>query len=170
MKFTQGEHPGSAISKLNQELCDFLCPWSERGNGGFGWALKIQDITAFIRHRPYIKFVTQVSALQIVAGEQGELVNYRLIDSVNAKGMTPEASSTEPLIQGSAPWCLLMPFSHHVIDLVDDEYERVARVTGVDELEIGGNFIVSDGPSIYEDRDDERDEERLNRKGSQHNG
>lgn len=170
VKFTQGEHPGSAISKLNQELCDFLCPWSERGNGGFGWALKIQDITAFIRHRPYIKFVTQVSALQIVAGEQGELVNYRLIDSVNAKGMTPEASPTEPLIQGSAPWCLLMPFSHHVIDLVDDEYERVARVTGVDELEVGGNFIVSDGPSIDEERDEARDDARLNQKGSQHNG
>ncbi|KVX02770.1 baseplate J/gp47 family protein [Shewanella frigidimarina] len=163
VKFNAGVHPGSAIRQLNQDICDFLCPWSERGNVGFGWTLKVKDIESFIRHQPYIKFVTQVSALHIVAGNQGELANYQLLDSVNVKAVPSELNpDPEAVIQASSPWCLLMPFSHHVIALVEDEYDLRARATGVDELEVGGNFIVCESEPETDDQ--------IERKGSQHNG
>jgi hypothetical protein len=163
VKFNAGVHPGSAIRQLNQDIGGFLCPWSERGNVGFGWSLKVKDIESFIRHQPYIKFVTQVSALHIVAGNQGSLANYQLLDSVNVKAVPSELNpDPEAVIQGSSPWCLLMPFSHHVIALVEDEYDRRARATGVDELEVGGNFIVCESEPETDDQ--------IERKGSQHNG
>lgn len=164
VKFNFGVHAGSAISLLNQDICDFLCSWSGRGNVGFGWCLKVKDIESFIRHRAYVKFVTEVSALHIVADTQTGLPNYQLLDSVNAQasGVDPEV-----VIQASSPWCLLMPFSHHVIELVEDEYDRSAKVTGVDELEVGGNFIVGD---ITPEGDiSPESDERIKSKGSQQN-
>ncbi|MGX9460842.1 hypothetical protein ACWXWU_06290 [Shewanella sp. A14] len=161
VKFNAGVHSGSAMSQLNQDICDFLCPWSERGNIGFGWTLKVKDIESFIRHHPSVKFVTQVSALHIVTGSQGDLANFQLLDSVNTTQVSNELNP-EAIIQASSPWCLLMPFNHHVIALTEDEYDRKAKVTGLDELEVGGNFIVCD-------RDPENNDQ-IKRKGSQHNG
>ncbi|WP_179079072.1 baseplate J/gp47 family protein [Shewanella sp. UCD-KL12] len=147
VKFLPGLHAGLMISKLNQDICDFLCPWSDKAiNTGFGWLLKTKDIDSYIRQLNYIKFVTDVSALHIIKQTQQALPAFQLADSVAADGIKQSSpvNQIETGIEASAPWCLLMPYSHQVIEIINEEIDLKPTQTGISELEVGGNFIIGD--------------------------
>ncbi|MPY23412.1 baseplate J/gp47 family protein [Shewanella sp. YLB-07] len=141
VKFVPGMHAGQMITQLNKDICDFLCPWGESANNsGFGWQLITQDIDSYIRQLSYIKFVTEVSALHIIKRTQQSLPYFQLTDSVTADAIEDRDSNTD--IAPSSPWCLLMPYGHQVIELISEEIDHKAKQTGINELEVGGNFII----------------------------
>ncbi|WP_169915873.1 baseplate J/gp47 family protein [Shewanella psychrophila] len=139
VKFLSGMHTGQMLTQLNKDICDFLCPWGESANNsGFGWQLITKDIDSYIRQLSYIKFVTEVSALHIIKRTQQPLPYFQLTDSVTAHAIDPSNTDIAP----SSPWCLLMPYGHQVIELISEEIDLKAKQTGIDDLEVGGNFII----------------------------
>lgn len=141
VKFLPGMHAGQMSTQLNKDIRDFLCPWSESGaNSGFGWQLRTKNIDSFIRQLNYIKFVTEVSALHIIEQTQQPLPYFQLTDSVTEQ--TTQQGDSAQGIEPSSPWCLLMPYAHQIIELISEELDQKAKQTGIDELEVGGNFII----------------------------
>lgn len=172
--FNPGEHHGLALRRLNQALCDYLCPWHEQGmNQGFGWQPEIRQIEAFISRQSYVCFVTDFSVLQICQDDLRQNL-WQLKDSAqlteaersaalitgpeeaeysisggaehsipgDAEQSRPE-DEAEQVLRTRHPWHLLMPVARHYLIEQSEPVAITACKTGVGELEVGDNFIVS---------------------------
>jgi hypothetical protein len=138
--FVEGRDSGSLLKRLDGDISDFICPWAEQGYQiRFGWIIRQKDIEAHLRELDYVEFVTNFSMLQITRDAGG---CYSLGDT--AKTQTVGKVSLEP----KYPWSLAVPTRHHFIETMPRAASIQAKVTGVDELEIGHTFIIN-GKSGY---------------------
>ena len=134
VEFAANINAGFGIKRLNQAISDYFCPWNEQGiNRGEGWSLKQEDLEAMVRRLDEVKFVTNFSLLHISDQQFGELQQFSLKDSVY-----DGCDVIEPLHK----WSILMPANHHFIELVDSEQDIAPEVTGINEMEVGFNFII----------------------------
>lgn len=46
------------------------------------------------------------------------------------------------VIESTYPWCLPVPDKVHAIEILSENKVQMANVTGINEMEIGNNFIV----------------------------
>lgn len=136
--FRKGLHAGRHQNLLNQALCDYLSPWSPGGNTvHFGWSLSEQEIKSFIQNLDYIDHVTDFSLLR-VAPRAGGL--FRLDDTA-APVQPGEIGHT---FKPTYPWSTAVPIRHHYLLTTDLHRQIRAERTGVDELEVGSTFIISE--------------------------
>ncbi len=127
---------GHHVELLNQEISDYLSPWSDTGyHAGFGWAIRRYELEAFIRNRVYIDYVTNFSMLHLTQNGQGE---YVLFDSADGEESKDRVEEIRPYF----PWSLPMPLKKHYIETIDKVESIPPDVTGIDELEIGSTFII----------------------------
>jgi hypothetical protein len=131
VQFSRGKAGGYYTRKLNQALVDYLSPWNETGyTAKFGWRVRRYDLKSYIRNMDYINFVTDFSLLRVAEDDNGF---YRLFDTV---------ARPDKEICPFSPWSIAIPFRQHYIEVSEKAKVIKPAVTGIDELEIGSNFII----------------------------
>lgn len=134
--FRKGLHAGRHQNLLNQALCDYLSPWSPGGNVvHFGWHLSEQEIKSFIQNLDYIDHVTDFSLLRIAPRNDGLFV----LDDSAVQG-----TATNYSFKPTYPWSTAVPIRRHYLLTTDLHRQIRAERTGVDELEVGSTFIISE--------------------------
>ena len=140
VKFSDTISDGSNVQRLNQQISDYICPWKPGGyRAKFGWSIRQQDIESFIRNLSYIEFMTNFSMLHITQDRFGK---YSLFDTVSDNDPATENHNRQ-VIYPRYPWSLAMPADTHFIESMLREKSITANKTGIDELAIGGTFIIS---------------------------
>jgi len=135
VKFKSGAGAGFHLNRVNQEIVDYFSPWSKRGlDARFGWQIRCNDIQSHIQRLECVESVSGLSMLRIV--ESDDRRNYRLTDT--HREQTNEIHSIHP-------WSIAIPFTNHLIEVVDDRRYHSAEDTGINNLGIGGTFIPSRG-------------------------
>jgi hypothetical protein len=126
---------GENINRLNRDITDYICPWNKGGYiAEFGWCIRQKDIESYIRGLDYVEYLTNVSMLHITVSREGK---YKLFDT--AKDCKDNEIEIRPLY----PWSLAIPVRKHYIETMPIIKSIKEEVTGVNELEIGGTFIIS---------------------------
>jgi hypothetical protein len=131
VQFSRGKAGGYYLKELNQALVNYLSPWNETGyTAKFGWCVRRYDLKSYIRNLDYINFVTDFSLLRVAEDDNGY---YSLFDTVarQVKQIYPHY-----------PWSIAIPFKHHYIEVSEKAKVVKPVVTGINELEIGSNFII----------------------------
>jgi hypothetical protein len=131
VQFSRGKAGGYYLKELNQALVNYLSPWNETGyTAKFGWCVRRYDLKSYIRNLDYINFVTDFSLLRVAEDDNGY---YSLFDTVarQVKEIYPHY-----------PWSIAIPFKHHYIEVSEKAKVVKPVVTGINELEIGSNFII----------------------------
>ena len=102
----------------------------------YGQKVKQEDVYSYIYNLEYIKYVTEFSMLHITCDATGF---YRLGDTVRYGDANRNTGDIAPLY----PWSMLMPTSHHNIDVGTEILPRDPKLTGIRKLEIGSTFIIN---------------------------
>lgn len=136
--FRKGLHAGRHQNLLNQALCDYLSPWSPGGNTvHFGWSLSEQEIRSFIQNLDYIDHVTDFSLLRIAPHAGGLFALDDTAGPAHPEGINHTFKPTYA-------WSTAVPIRHHYLLTTDLHRQIRAERTGVDELEVGSTFIISE--------------------------
>lgn len=122
---------------LNQDLIEYLSSWGKHGPmKQFEWEFYKDEIEAFIRERVYIEYTTKLSLIKVTRLSKDQ---YHRTDSaldnqyLNAKQpLTPKYVTS-----------VVIPASHHAIEVIAYKKGQEAIATGYSDLEIGTNFILS---------------------------
>jgi hypothetical protein len=131
VQFRRGKAGGYYIKELNQALVNYLSPWNKTGyTTRFGWCVRRYDLKSYIRNLDYINFVTDFSMLRVAEDDNGY---YSLFDTV-----ARQVKEITPLF----PWSIAIPFKQHYIEVSEEAEVIKPAVTGINELEIGSNFII----------------------------
>lgn len=134
VKFKPGAGRGFNLKALNQEIVDYLSPWSSVGfEARFGWRIHCNDIQSHIHGLKYVASVSGLSMLHIVKADDQ---NHRLSDT--ARNMAQE-------VEPAYPWSIAIPSWHHLIEVVDESGAWPCEETGIANLAIGSTFILSKG-------------------------
>lgn len=132
VQLSRGKAGGYFIEKLNLALVDYLSPWNDTGyTAEFGWCIRRYDLKSYIHNFDYINFVTDFSLLRVAEDDNGY---YRLFDTVAQK-----VKEIHPF----SPWSIAIPFKQHYIEVSEKAKVVEPAVTGINELEIGSNFIIT---------------------------
>lgn len=136
VKFNDGIREGQHIQRLNRAVSDYISPWIDTVGYSpqFGWCVRRHEIESFIRGLDFVDFVTNFSMLRISDDDQGY---YRLSDTVTETSDFDEISPRYP-------WSIAVPAQSHAIETVDRFQTIDAEITGIEELEIGSTFIITD--------------------------
>ena len=141
VKFKSESLGGYYLNQLSKAISDYISPW-ENVVGytvQFGWSIHQKDVESYIRSLDYIEYVTNFSMLHITEGNNGE---YHLHDSAMTELNKGEAPH-EAVIRRRYPWSLAIPTKSQFIETIQDSRPITAQITGIDELEIGGTFIIN---------------------------
>jgi hypothetical protein len=134
-KFSGGYQAGFFVNRLNQDISSFICPWLTGGyQARFGWRIRKKDIESYLQELDYVEFITNFSMLHITRNEQGR---FGLGDTAR------DTSNPEVQIEPRFPWSLALPARHHFIETTAMAKTIEPEVTGIDELEVGTNFIIT---------------------------
>ena len=134
VKFKDMQKSGYYKNVLNTELISYLSPdiESEFVEKGFEESFSKSEILNFIEKRKYVDFVTEFSVLQIVE-VQGK---YKIIDTAIIKKINELRTISAYAILTSAP--------EHQIESVNDEDLSDPKKSGIGDLSIENDFIISD--------------------------
>lgn len=128
---SKGDVGGFYLNQLNQAINDYLSPWNKAGYGiHFGWCVRGYDIKSCIRNLEYVNFVTDFSMLRIAEDDNGY---FSLFDTV---------ASNVKEIRPVYPWSIAIPVRRHYLELIELPAVKDPAITGINELEIGSNFII----------------------------
>ena len=139
VKFTDIRKKGYYINLLNNELISFLSPGiqTEFMEKGFDESISKSEILNFIESRPYVDFVTEFSVLQLVE-VQG---NYKIIDTAKIQRINELRTISAYAILTSAP--------EHQIETVENEESEKPKISGIGDLSIEADFVISDNSGNY---------------------
>ncbi len=136
VRFRKGAGQGLYLRRLEQEIYDYLSPWSPVGHGArFGWSMSCNEIEAHIRELEYIESVSGLSLLHV--SESGPQ-HYTISDTARQK--TNEIMPTHP-------WSILIPFRNHLIEVIEESGAWQPEETGISKLAIGSTLVLSRGNS-----------------------
>jgi hypothetical protein len=149
VKIKEGLDAGYFLDLLNNELISHLTLWqsNSKSEPGFGKVIKCTDVLAYIQGFEYIEFVTDFSLLQIIHNNKTE---YSLLDTatrtyreIQDSGDTENYIENEPkVLKPKYPWGILISADKHAIEAIDRLTLIEPVKTGIDELEVGGTFII----------------------------
>lgn len=139
VKFNDPQKSGYLISALNSELISYLSPDIENEfiEKGFDESISKTEILNFIESRPYVEFVTEFSVLQLVE-VQGK---YKIIDTARIEKIKDLRTISAYAILTSAP--------EHQIEAITDETTEAPQISGIGDLSIESDFIISDANGNY---------------------
>ena len=166
VRLVEGTSDGVYINLLNKAISNYLCPWTTTGIASrFGWEIRQKDFESYIRNLDYIDFVTDFSILCISVDGKGKFHLYDTAAEL-AKGMGIETNTvtstssninerssrknfknssinTGFIVKPHYPWSLPIPAIKHFIKTTKESRVKNAEKTGINELEIGNNFIIN---------------------------
>ncbi|MGD8933016.1 MAG: hypothetical protein PVI52_10635, partial [Chromatiales bacterium] len=135
VKFTGGFQAGYFVNRLDRDISGYICPWQAGGyHPRFGWRIRKKDIESYLQKLDYVEFITNFSLLHITRDDEGR---YSLGDTARHR------SDPEVQIEPRFPWSLVLPAGHHFIETIPSAKTIEPEVTGIDELEVGTNFIIT---------------------------
>jgi hypothetical protein len=139
VKFTDIHKSGYCKNLLNNELIAFLSPGieTEMVEKGFDESFSKSEILNFIESRPYVDFVTEFSVLQLVEVQE----NYKIIDTAKIQKINELRTISAYAILTSAP--------EHQIEIIKNEDTLSPEVSGIGDLSIGTDFVISDNSGNY---------------------
>lgn len=139
VKFINTQKSGFYKNTLNNELISYLSPDIENEfiEKGFDESISKTEILNFIESRPYVDFVTEFSVLQLVEVQD----KYRIIDTAKIQKINDLRTISAYAILTSAP--------EHQITIIQDEKIAKSKVSGIGDLSIEADFIISDGDGKY---------------------
>lgn len=139
VKFNNTQKSGYYQNMLNNELISYLSPDIENEfiQKGFDESISKTEILNFIESRPYVDFVTEFSVLQLVE-VQGR---YKIIDTAKIQKINDLRTISAYAILTSAP--------EHQISIIQDEKTEKSKVSGIGDLSVEADFIISDGDGNY---------------------
>jgi hypothetical protein len=125
---------GNSCIALNKQICEYFSPYKLTGKKIlFGWQLTCGEMISYIRELPTVQSITNFSILHINEITEQQ---YELNDTVELK----EHNSS--VLTSLYPWCLPIPDKNHVIEVIELPQIIAPNITGIDEMEVGNNFIV----------------------------
>lgn len=149
VKIKEGLDAGYFLNQLNNELISYLTLWQSdsKNEPGFGKVIKCTDVLAYIQGLEYIEFVTDFSLLQITHNNN---IKYSLLDTASRTykeiqdSSNPEnyIESESKILEPEYPWSILISADKHAIELISKLTQIEPVKTGIDELEVGGTFII----------------------------
>ncbi len=139
VKFNDIHKSGYCKNLLNNELISFLSPGieTEMIEKGFDESFSKSEILNFIESRSYVDFVTEFSVLQLVE-VQG---NYKIIDTAKIQKINELRTISAYAILTSAP--------EHQIEIIENEKTISPEISGIGDLSIGADFVISDNSGNY---------------------
>lgn len=139
VKFTDVHKSGYCRNLLNKELISFLSPGIENETieKDFDESFSKSEILNFIESRPYVDYVTEFSVLQLVE-VQG---NYKIIDTAKIQRINELRTISAYAILTSAP--------EHQIEPIEKERSVLPEISGIGDLSVGADFIISDSSGNY---------------------
>ena len=150
VKFTHGVREGYYINKLNEAISAYISPWSATGyQTGFGWRVRRSDLVPYIQGLDYIDFVTNFSMLRIAGDSKSGFtlfdaaVQPSAVCDTSTNASNPEQIETME-IRSQVPWSIAVPVIRHFIETMETFKPVRPDVTGIDELEVGTTFIITD--------------------------
>lgn len=136
VSFNNNDSTGEQVEHLNKLITSFLNPWNKTGLGhSLGDEIRGTDVIAYIMKIGFVKNVTNFSMLKISSSDDDQ---YELTDTVDEEDYSYHKTKIVP----KNPWSLLVPMQKHFIETLRKIEIINAEVTGIDELEIGQNFII----------------------------
>lgn len=139
VKFNDYQKRGSLRNRLNNELINYLSPDIENSfiEKGFDESISKNEILNFIESRPYVEFVTQFSVLQLVE-VQGK---YKIIDTAKIEEIKE--------LHTISPYAILTSAPLHHLEVIHDEISQGPEISGVGDLSIESDFVISDDNGKY---------------------
>lgn len=126
---------GKCLQQLQDELRHFICPWLRSGEIRLGGHIGKNELLAFIKNRPYIRFVTRFSLIQIY---EPDGAFFELRDTAR-DGMGAE------LLMASTPWSVLSPVDQHSIQFIEVQDHIQPEAAAIEGMRLGIDFIVLEG-------------------------
>ncbi len=128
---------GMCISKLNEDIKRFLCPWlyDERADFKIGTGIYIAEMLNYIKKLYYVKYVTGFSIVHfyfsesVNDGKKARIINY--------------TDNNDAYIRGSLPETVLVPNKTHLINVEDDIKYVEAKKSGISEFAVMDELLVS---------------------------
>lgn len=148
VKFRPGKEQGIYFNKLNNEIVEFISPWSKTGIGAnFNWCIRCNDIQSHILSLGYVESVSGLSMLRV---REAEGNTYRISDTARQrrKEVDPGKVRMVDEVRSAHPWSIAIPFARHLIEVVGDKVVYPPEPTGIEKigkLAIGSTFILSRG-------------------------
>lgn len=138
VRLKKGLSGGYYINRLNDDISEFLSPWSGRGyRVHFGWCVRQHDVESFILGQDYVDSVTGFSMLRIApTGED----TYSLSDTA-----AEQDAASGVQITPRYPWSIAVPIRMHAIDITLAPASLPPERVGLKTLDIGSTFIISPG-------------------------
>jgi hypothetical protein len=140
--FTEGDDNGKSLQMLNDDIEDFMCPWirDDREEISLGGKLNRDAIQHFIEQRPYAKFLTKLSMVQVGQSTEG----YFLVD-------TADSEKNISIIETTTPWSVLIPLEQHQIGFLEGEDYQSPETAGYETMGVGIDFVLGDDGSDFEE-------------------
>ena len=139
VKFNNFQNRGYLRKVFNNELISYLSPDIKNDfiEKGFDESISKTEILNFIESRSYVDFVSQFSVLQLVE-VQGK---YKIIDTAKMERVQELRTISAYAILTSAP--------EHQIDIIPHEISEKPKISGIGDLGIDMDFVVSDENGKY---------------------
>ena len=139
VKFYDLQKGGYFRNELNNELISYLSPDIENSfiEKGFDESISKTAILNFIESRPYVDFVTEFSVLQLVEVQK----SYKIID-------TAKITKIEDL-RTISPYAILTSAPEHQIEILLKDKSLNSKISGLGDLSIESDFVISDSDGNY---------------------
>ncbi|OJJ22558.1 hypothetical protein BKI52_07705 [marine bacterium AO1-C] len=136
VKLAEGYNYGFYIQKLNEELNKYLIGGmlSSQETVELGGKINISDVLSFMRTLPYVDFITKFSMIQVAQDFLGKFV---LLD-------TAREGDEKSFLKATKPWSVLIPSEDHQITILNERDEITPSQAGIDDLELGSDFIIQE--------------------------
>lgn len=139
VKFKDPFKAGYLKTTLNNEIVNYLAPNAKTvfTEKGFDESFSKTELINFIESRPYVEFITEFSVLQLVE----VLGHYKIIDTALI-GKINE-------LRTISPYAILTSAPEHHISVIANEEVHNPQKSGIGDLAIDADFVISDGKGNY---------------------
>ncbi len=136
VQLAKGYNYGFFVQKLNEDINKYLLGdiLKVTQTQELGGKVNISDVLSYLRTLPYVDFITKFSMIQIAQDPSGK---YVLLD-------TAREDDAKSFLQATKPWATLIPAEEHQISILDEKEEIKSHQAGIEDLELGNDFIIED--------------------------
>ncbi len=123
------------VHELNRAINRFLCPWFYESHRPFplGKVFEFEDLKDALLGLDFVEFVTRLSFTILHTDDHGFS---RLLDSAEM--------SHEKICEAVSEWSVLFPAQEHEIEVTDEESYVAPRVSRIETLAIGEDFVITE--------------------------
>lgn len=131
VEFKPEDNGGYYLNLLNENISDFLSPFTNINNGlgGIGGSVVPTMLMSFLEDLPYVKTIKKLSIEHIVR------------EGVNEYSLGLYKDGAE--IKTTTPWSILSPVKqHHIVSVMNQKQGDDSLDVGVGNMEIGLDLII----------------------------